>query len=106
MKLGYFPYVLYRDLDSTRGDDVEGLALVALPDDVRAVELVPVCVRGRGDGVWSLCLCCVPATSSRRCGPTQTPSPRRSVEGRDAASSLLVHRARELRELRLRDAVR
>ena len=41
MKLGYFPYVLYRDLDSTRRDDVEGLALVALPDDVRAVELVP-----------------------------------------------------------------
>ena len=39
MKLGYFPYVLYRDLDSTRRDDVEGLALVALPDDVRAVEL-------------------------------------------------------------------
>ena len=42
MKLGYFPYILYRDLDSTGRDDVEGLALVALPNYVRAVELVPV----------------------------------------------------------------
>ena len=46
MKLGYFPDVLYRDFDSTRRDDVEGLALVALPNNVRAVELVPVCAYG------------------------------------------------------------
>ena len=42
MKLGYFPDVFYRDLDSTGRDDVERLALVAFSDDVRAVELVPV----------------------------------------------------------------
>ena len=46
MKLGYFPDVLYRDLDSTRRDDVEGLALVALPNYIRAVELVPVLIKG------------------------------------------------------------
>ena len=57
MKLGYFPYVLYRDFDSTGRDDVEGLALVALPNYIRAVELVPVWVRGRGDGVMRTRLC-------------------------------------------------
>ena len=41
MKLGYFTDIFYRDLDSTTRDDVEGLALVALPNNVRAVELVP-----------------------------------------------------------------
>ena len=46
MKLGYFPYVLYRDFDGTGRDDVEGLALVALPNNVRAVELVPARLYG------------------------------------------------------------
>ena len=46
MKLGYFPDVLDRDFDSTTRDDVEGLALVALPNNVRAVELVPVLIKG------------------------------------------------------------
>ena len=60
MKLGYFPYVLYRDFDSTRRDDVEGLALVALPNDVRAVELVPVLYKGVaamacGESLWLRC---------------------------------------------------
>ena len=46
MKLGYFPYVFYGHFDSTGRDDVEGLALVALANDVRAVELVPVLIKG------------------------------------------------------------
>ncbi len=42
MKLGYFPYVLYRDFDGTGRDDVEGLALVSFSDTICPVELVPV----------------------------------------------------------------
>ena len=85
MKLGYFPYVLYRDFDSTRRDDVEGLALVALADDVRAVELVPVLIKG-----------------SRRWRQHAIDARPRLGRG----SSLLVHGTGQFRQLGLRDAVR
>ena len=76
MKLGYFPYVLYRDFDSTGRDDVEGLALVALPNNVRAVELVPVLIKGSRR--WR---------GHRRVETPSTPSTRGPVVARDARAT-------------------